>query len=50
MKDSIVLAAVGVALGGVGFGLLWGAAGWAPALGVFLVLFGNNIQHSRHAP
>jgi predicted cobalt transporter CbtA len=30
-----------------GFGLLWYATNWMAALGVFLLLFGNNLMKSR---
>jgi len=31
----------------LGFGLLWYATNWMVVLGVFLILFGNNLMKSR---
>jgi len=30
-----------------GLSLLWWAAGWAAAMGVFLMIFANNFSHER---
>lgn len=44
MKNKILSAIIQLILGGVGFALVWIYSSWIVALGVFLIIWGNNMQ------
>ncbi len=47
MNKQLLVLAVELLSSLAGFGLLWYATNWMAALGVFLLLFGNNLMKSR---
>lgn len=47
MNKQVITVVVELVASLAGFGLLWYATNWMAALGVFLLLFGNNLMKSR---
>jgi len=44
MKSKLIRCITGCAIGLVGITLVWLAAGWMAAIGVFLMIWGNNVE------
>ena len=46
-KDKMILAAVGLIIGSIGITIIIKTIGWLAALGIFLLLWGNNISQDK---